>query len=81
MAAFYTTLKHFLTERFDKNIINIVQKAKEKREFMLRVLFGDTPIPFTVDNPDIAYLYAHGVVDNRDGEVDVLVPLYSKRLM
>ena len=81
MTAFYPTLKHFLTERFDKNIINIVQKAREKRELMLRVLFGDTPIPFTVDNPDIAYLFAHGVIDNRNGEVDVLVPLYSKRLI
>ncbi|MEZ4728843.1 MAG: hypothetical protein R3E79_17050 [Caldilineaceae bacterium] len=82
MDAFYATLKHFLTERFDKNIVNIVQKAREKQDFMLRVLFGDTPIPFTVDHPDIAYLlYAHGVVGNREGEVDVLVPLYSKRLI
>lgn len=81
MAAFYPTLRHFLTERFDKNIVNIVQKAREKRDFMLRVLFGETPIPFTVDNPDIAYLFAHGVVDNRDGEVDIPVPLYGKRLI
>jgi type II secretory pathway predicted ATPase ExeA len=81
MDAFYSTLKHFLTERFDKNIVNIVQKAREKQDFMLRVLFSDTSIPFTVDNPDIAYLYAHGVVGNREGEVDVLVPLYSKRLI
>lgn len=81
MTAFYPTLRHFLTERFDKNIVNIVQKAREKRDFMLRVLFGETPIPFTVDNPDIAYLYAHGVVDNRAGEVDILVPLYGKRLI
>jgi hypothetical protein len=81
MAAFYPTLRHFLTERFDKNIVNIVQKAREKRDFMLRVLFGETPIPFTVDNPDIAYLFAHGVVDNRAGEVDIPVPLYGKRLI
>lgn len=81
MDEFYTTLKHFLTERFDKNIVNIVQKAREKQAFMLRVLFSDTSIPFTVDHPDIAYLYAHGVVGNREGEVDVLVPLYSKRLI
>jgi len=45
MEAFYPTLHHFLTERFDKNIVNIVQKAREKREFMLRILFGNTPIP------------------------------------
>lgn len=48
---------------------------------MLRILFGNTPIPFTVDNPDIAYLYAHGVVDNVNGYVDVPIPLYAKRLI
>jgi hypothetical protein len=79
--AFYATLKYFLTARFDKNIVNIVQKAREKRAFMLRVLFGDDPIPFTVDDPDIAYLFAHGVVDNVAGAVDIPVPLYSKRLI
>ena len=81
MEAVYSTLHHFLTERFDKNIVNIVQKAREKQAFMLRVLFGDNPIPFTVDNLDIAYLYAHGVVDNVGGYVDVPIPLYAKRLI
>lgn len=81
LAAFYPTLHHFLTERFDKNIVNIVQKAREKQAFMLRILFGNTPVPFTVDNPDIANLYAHGVVDNVNGHVDVPIPLYAKRLI
>jgi hypothetical protein len=81
MEDFYPTLKHFLTERFDKNILNIVQKAREKRDFMLRTLFDDEPIPFTVDDPDIAYLYAHGVIDNVKGYVEIPVPLYSKRLI
>jgi hypothetical protein len=81
MAAFYITLKHFLTERTDKNILNIVQKAKMKQAFMLRVLFDEAPIPFTIDNPNIAFLYANGVIDNVDGMVQVPVPLYSKRLI
>jgi type II secretory pathway predicted ATPase ExeA len=46
MEDFYKTLTHFLTERFDKNIINIVQKAREKQAFMLRLLFGEEPIPY-----------------------------------
>lgn len=79
--AFYTTLRHFLTERMDKNILNIVQKAREKQDFMLRLLFDDNPIPFTVDDPDIAYLHANGVVDNVNGFVEIPVPLYSKRLI
>lgn len=81
MTAFYATLKHFLTDRFDKNIVNVVQKAFEKREFMLRVLFSNVAIPFTVHDPTIAYLFAHGVIDNVDGSVDVAVPLYSKTLL
>ncbi len=81
MEDFYKTLQHFLTERFDKNIINIVQKARKKKGFMLRMLFSGEPIPFTVDDPNIGYLYAHGVVENVNGAVDVDVPLYKKRLL
>jgi hypothetical protein len=81
MPHFYATLKHFLTERFDKNILNIVQKAREKQAFMMQLLFNEQPVPFTVDDPDIAYLYAHGVVDNVNGYVEMPVPLYSKRLI
>ncbi|MEM7531340.1 MAG: AAA-like domain-containing protein [Chloroflexota bacterium] len=78
---FYSTLKHFLTERTDKNILNIVHKSREKRNFMLRVLFGNTPIPYLVDDPTISYLKAHGVIQNIDGVVGIPVPLYSKRLV
>jgi hypothetical protein len=81
MEHYFKVQQHFLTERFDKNIINIVQKAREKRTFMLKLLFDNEPIPFTVDNPDIAWLYANGVVDKKNGNVDILVPLYAKRLI
>ena len=81
MDHFYPTLKHFLTERFDKNILNVVQKAREKQDFMLRVLFAETPIIFNLNEPNIAYLYAHGVIDNVAGFVQVPVPLYSKALI
>jgi hypothetical protein len=81
MDDFYKTLQHFLTERFDKNIINIVQKAKRKKSFMLRMLFSGEPIPFTVHETDIGYLYANGVVENVNGQVDIDVPLYKKALL
>ncbi len=81
MQDFYRTLKYFLTEKFDKNILNIVQKARKKKKFMLRLLFTDDPIPFSVHHPDIGYLYAHGVVENIDGAADVPVPLYKKCLL
>ncbi len=81
MADFYTTLGFFLTKKFDKNILNIVQKALEKREFMIKLLFRDEPVSFTIDDPDIAWLYANGVIDETDGYVDIPVPLYAKRLI
>jgi len=78
---YYKTQHHFLTERFDKNIINIVQKAREKRDFMLKLLFDEEPLPFSIHEPDIAWLYANGVIDKKNGETDILVPLYKKVLI
>jgi hypothetical protein len=71
----YPTLTYFLIRCVDKNIQNIAQKARKKRDFMLRLLFMETPIEFTVDDEDIASLYAHGVIDNIDGYVGVPVSL------
>ncbi|MBI3960932.1 MAG: hypothetical protein HY328_19140 [Chloroflexi bacterium] len=48
---------------------------------MIKLLFGQDPIPFTVNDPDIAYLYANGVVDNVDGYAQMPVPLYAKALI
>jgi len=78
---FLVTLEYFLKSKYDKNILNIVQKAKEKKDFMYRLLFGNEPIDFSVDIADIAYLHANGVVDNIEGQVGILVPLYSKRII
>ncbi|CAN2039537.1 AAA family ATPase [Candidatus Magnetomoraceae bacterium gMMP-15] len=81
MKDFYKTLKYFLIEKIDKNISNIIQKAREKKPFMIRLLFTERPIPYTIDDPDISWLYANGVIDNANGYVDIPVPLYSKRLI
>lgn len=81
MADFRLTLQYFLTRKLDKNIINIVQKARQRKEFMLKLLFDDRPLPFNVDVPDIAWLYAHGVIEEADGQVVMNVPLYAKRLI
>ena len=48
---------------------------------MLRVLFGDEPIPFSTNDETISYLYAHGVIDNVNGEVDIVIPIYAKTLI
>ncbi|MEK8022150.1 MAG: AAA-like domain-containing protein, partial [Candidatus Parabeggiatoa sp.] len=81
LADFFETLNYFLKLKYDKNILNIVQKAKEKKAFMCRLLFGEQPIEFSVDVEDIAYLHANGVIENIAGHVGILVPLYSKRII
>jgi hypothetical protein len=81
MADFFETLNYFLKSKYDKNILNIVQKAKEKKAFMCRLLFGEQPIEFSVDVEDIAYLHANGVIENIEDHVGILVPLYSKRII
>jgi len=78
MDDFFPTLNYFLKSKYDKNILNIVQKAKQKKAFMYRLLFGEEPIDFNVYTEDIAYLHAHGVIDNIEEHAGILVPLYSK---
>jgi len=75
------TMDDFLKSKYDKNILNIVQKAKQKKAFMCRLLFDEEPIDFSVDIEDIAYLHANGVIENIAGHVGMLVPLYSKRII
>ncbi|RKZ53488.1 MAG: hypothetical protein DRQ99_31730 [Candidatus Parabeggiatoa sp. nov. 3] len=81
MEDYYQAQQHFLTERFDKNIINIVQKARKKKSFMLKLLFNEEPLPFSIHEPDMAFLYANGVIDKGNGNTDILVPLYKKALI
>lgn len=78
---FHETLRHFLTRRADMNILNIVHKAREKRNLMLRLLFREDPIPFSVHDPDIAYLSAHGLIADSDGYAGISAPLYGKVLI
>ena len=80
-ADFLLTLNYFLKSKYDKNILNIVQKAKEKKAFMYRLLFGEEPIDFNIYNKDIAYLHANGVIENVTDRAEILVPLYSKCLI
>ncbi len=81
MAGFNRVLDYFTRRRIDKHISNIVSKAELHKDFMLKVLFDDTEIPFTIDDERIKDLRVHGVIDDVEGIVDVPVPLYKKRLI
>jgi len=73
-------LQYYLREKIDKNISNIVNKAKQQPELMLKVLFNGE-IPFYIDDPATSFLHVNGVIANDDGVIDVPVPLYKKRLI
>jgi hypothetical protein len=81
MASFREVLDYFLRKRIDKNISNIVAKAKQHKDFMLKVLFDEAEIPYTIDDEQIKFLHVNGVIEDAGGIVDVPIPLYKKRLI
>ncbi len=71
----------YLNEAIDKNFSNILNKAKEEREFVERLLFTDQKIPFKIDRPAIKMLHTNGLIKkDEDGYVSFWVPFYKKRL-
>jgi AAA domain len=71
----------FLNAAIDKNIQNIINKGKQHRAFLERLLFSEQKIHFDIDRPEVKALYTNGIID-RDpaGNVSFKVPLYRKRL-
>ena len=71
----------YLTEAIDKNFSNILNKAKEERNFVERLLFTDDKIPFKIDRPSIKLLHTNGLIKkDKEGHVTFWVPFYKKRL-
>ncbi|MBI4645203.1 MAG: AAA-like domain-containing protein, partial [Bacteroidia bacterium] len=71
----------YLRITIDKNFANILNKAKEERSFVERLLFTEEKIPFKIDHPAIKLLHTNGLIkDDGDGFVTFWVPFYKKRL-
>jgi len=82
LAGLRRALDYFLTERIDRNISNIVSKAQGHKDFMIKVLFGEAPIPFLIYDEQMKFLYSHGVIaKDPTGNVDVAIPLYKNALI
>ena len=79
MDAFYLTVDHFTRVYIDKNISNIVSKAKQHTEVMKEILFGKE-VPFNNYDETIKFLYVNGVIDDCDGACCIPIPLYKKAL-
>ena len=66
----------------DKNISNIINKAKEHRKFVEGLLYSEKPVKFTINDERIKFLTSYGVIKNDEkGMVAFNVPLYKKALM
>lgn len=71
----------YLTEAIDKNVSNIINKAKQYRSFVERLLFTEEKVPFQINREPIKLLHANGVIKkDKEGFVEFWVPLYQKSL-
>ncbi len=74
--------KWYLDEAIDKNIGNIVNKAKFYRRFIEELLFNEAKINYKIEKDEIKYFHTQGVIkQDKDGKVEFWVPLYKKRLL
>ncbi len=79
MDALYKTIDDFTRVYIDKNISNVVSKAKQHPEIMKEILFGKE-VPFSNYDETIKFLSVNGVIDDCDGICCVPIPLYKKAL-
>ena len=71
----------YINEAIDKNISNVVNKAKQYRGFVERLLFTEGKVPFKINRPAIKLLHTNGLVKkDENGNVKFWVPLYKKCL-
>ncbi|MGE5340223.1 MAG: ATP-binding protein [Candidatus Omnitrophota bacterium] len=69
----------YLTEAIDKNIANIINKAKHHRPFLEKLLFTGEKEKYQVNDEKIKFLHANGLIKkDKDGYVEFWVPMYMK---
>ncbi|MBI4647055.1 MAG: AAA-like domain-containing protein [Bacteroidia bacterium] len=78
----YLEVEHwYLHKAIDKNVANIVNKAKEYHRFVEQLLFTEKSIPYNIDREAIKFLHVNGIItDDENNKVKFWVPLYKKRL-
>ncbi len=71
----------YLYKAIDKNISNIINKAKNEQKLIENLLFSETEKRFDIDNQSQRYLHINGLIKwNKQGNMEFWVPLYKKRL-
>ena len=64
----------------DKNIANVINKAKKYRPFVESLLFSQNDVKFDIEREAIKILHTNGVLKDENGYVKFWVPLYKKKL-
>ena len=71
----------YLTKSMNKNVANIINKAKQYRSLVETLLYIETKIIFQIYRDDIRELFVNGVIAyDSEGYVTFRVPLYRKCL-
>ncbi|HLP57982.1 MAG TPA: ATP-binding protein [Candidatus Deferrimicrobium sp.] len=69
----------FFTEAIDKNISNVINKAKEYRTFVEALLFTEQKQLYKINDEKIKFLHSQGLIrKDKDGYVEFWVPMYKK---
>jgi type II secretory pathway predicted ATPase ExeA len=78
----YLEVEHwYLNVTIDKNFANILNKAKEFRPLLERLLYTEAKIPFDIDRESIKILHINGILkETEDRVIEFWVPFYKKRL-
>ena len=78
----YLEVEHwYLYEALDKNVANIINKAKVHQKFMETLLFTERKTRFDIDNEKHRFLHVNGLIKaDKEYNVTFWVPLYKKRL-
>ena len=71
----------YLTKAMNKNVANIINKAKQYRVLIETLLYTETKITFQIYRDDIRELFVNGIITyDTEGYVTFRVPLYRKCL-
>ena len=71
----------YLYEALDKNVANVINKAKKHQKFLEELLFLDRKVRFDIDTEAVRFFFINGLIrKNAEGNITFWVPLYKKRL-
>lgn len=71
----------YLTKSIDKNISNILNKAKQYRPFVERLLYTEDKVVFRMNDEATKFLHTNGLLTwDEEDNITFWVPLYKKAL-